>query len=143
MKPNILLRMLQGQIIPLPPRIVGGYLHFSTLSLASGGAGMLCSLRDELVGGADWPAGSGCLLLFVFSAPPPHAFRMCICVHPAQLLLTGFVSLPKVKSILVQLCRWFSGQYAHMYYVTHVCTLLFQMWVRGNCRQGEPCILNQ
>lgn len=102
---------------------------------------MLSSLREELVGGADWPAGSGCLLLFVFSAPPPHAFSMCI--YPAQLLLTSFVSLPKVKSILVQLCRWFSGQYAHMCYVAHVCTLLFKMWIRGNCRQGEPCILNQ
>lgn len=36
-----------------------GHLHFSPSSLASGGAGALCSLHEELVGGADWPAGWG------------------------------------------------------------------------------------
>lgn len=57
-----------------------------------------------MVGGADWSVGLECLLLFVFSAPPRHSFSICICVHAAQLLLTRFVSLPKEKSILVQLC---------------------------------------
>ena len=64
--------------------------------------GVLWSLQEELVGGADWLAGSACLLLFVFSAPSQRAFSICICVHAAQLLLTSFVSLPEAKSILVQ-----------------------------------------
>lgn len=103
--------------------------------------GCYWSLHKETVGGADWSVGLECLLLFVFSAPPRHSFSICICVHAAQLLLTRFVSLPKEKSILVQLCVFslLGNMCICIALPMYAFFSFLKMWIRENCSM-ESCI---
>lgn len=114
-----------------------------------GSSSILCSLPEELVGGAggrSWLAsGLSVFTLICFSAPSRCALTICICVHAAQLLLTSFVSLLKVKSILVQplqLSPWAMGTYVLCYPCMQF-PLKKTTWIRENSRQGEPCVSNQ